>query len=304
MMELKILAPEDGGFAREIVWNNEELKRELAARMAEYDALVLTEDQVKEGKKELAALRKLRTAMDDERKRIKKQYLDPYQKFEAQIKEVIALVDAPIQLIDRQIKEFDEQKRIEKMNQIHEIYDQSIGTLRGILPFERVLDEKWLNATASLKSTEKAIHDLVDRVNSDLDTIEALGSRYDMQIRDVYIRTLDLSTALREKSRLEEQEKQLAERRAAQEREQAIRKEQEAREREQEETRRKAEAARQEDAEKEKAPLAPEETAVPEEPRYVVALEVYGSRAQLEAFQAFLQQNGITYRTTAKARRI
>ena len=298
MMELKILAPEDGGFAREIVWNNEELKRELAARMAEYDGLVLTEDQVKEGKKELAALRKLRTAMDDERKRIKKQYLDPYQKFEAQIKEVIALVDAPIQLIDRQIKEFDEQKRIEKMNQIHEIYDQSIGTLRGILPFERVLDEKWLNATVSLKSTEKAIHDLVDRVNSDLDTIEALGSKYGMQIRDVYIRTLDLSAALREKSRLEEQEKQLAERRAAQEREQAMRKDQEAREREQEETRRKAEAARQEGAEKEKAPSAPEE------PRYVVALEVYGSRAQLEVFQAFLQQNGITYRTTAKARRI
>lgn len=309
MMELRIISPAEGNVAQEIQWNNEELKQEIAARMAEYTGLVLTDDQVGEGKKELAKLRKLKDALESERKRIKAAYLEPYQKFEAQIKELAALIDGPIGLIDRQIKEYDQEKRVRKMNEIHDFFDENIGDLRFLITFPRIMDahQKWLNAGTSMKSIQAEILELVAKVNSDLATIESLGSRYDAQIRDIYIRTLDLSQAMQEKARLEEQERLLAERKAAQEAEAARQREAEARRAAEAAERRRQRAEEMEGAAQLEAPGAapmPAEEESQETPEYVVGLEVYGTREQLEAFQGFLNGQGIRYRTTAKARRI
>lgn len=53
-MELRIMSPQEGGFAKEIQWNNEELKAEIAATMKEYEGVVFTEDTVKDAKKDRA----------------------------------------------------------------------------------------------------------------------------------------------------------------------------------------------------------------------------------------------------------
>lgn len=310
MMELKILSPAEDGFVREIQWNNEELKQEIAARMAEYTGLVLTDDQIGDGKKELAKLRKLKEALENERKRIKGVCLAPYQKFETQVKEITALVDAPIQLIDGQIKEYDQEKKVRKMNEIHDFFDANIGDLRFLITFPGIMNahQKWLNAGVSMKSIQAEILDMVAKINADLATIESLGSRYDAQIRDVYIRTLDLSQAMQEKARLEEQERRLAERKAAQEAEAARRREQEEQQAAEEAERRRQQA----EARKNAAPgvAAPVDTPYPQdpvspqtEPAYVVGLEVFGTRGQLDAFCRFLKENGINYKVTAKPKR-
>lgn len=211
-MELKILSPQEGGFVKEIRWNNEELKAEIAEKMQEYKSLAFTEETIKEAKADRAKLNKLRTAFEDERKRIKKLCMAPYDEFEKQVKELIALIDEPIRLIDSQIKEVEEQRRVEKKGKVLEFYESTIGSLRGVLPFEKVFRPEYLNATKSMKSITQEIQALIDRVNSDLDTIEGFGSKYELQIKDAYLKTLDLSTAMQEKARLEEVERRLAER--------------------------------------------------------------------------------------------
>ena len=72
MLELKIFSPQESGFVPEIKWNNEELKVAIAEKMKEYNGLVFTEETISEGKKDRANLNKLRGAIDDERKRVKK----------------------------------------------------------------------------------------------------------------------------------------------------------------------------------------------------------------------------------------
>ena len=217
-MELKILSPQEGGFVKEIRWNNEELKAEIAEKMQEYKSLAFTEETIKEAKADRAKLNKLRTAFEDERKRIKKLCMAPYDEFEKQVKELIALIDEPIRLIDSQIKEVEEQRRVEKKGKVLEFYESTIGSLRGVLPFEKVFRPEYLNATKSMKSITQEIQALIDRVNSDLDTIEGFGSKYELQIKDAYLKTLDLSTAMQEKARLEEVERRLAERRQEEQR--------------------------------------------------------------------------------------
>lgn len=220
-MELKILSPQEGGFVKEIRWNNEELKAEIAEKMQEYKSLAFTEETIKEAKADRAKLNKLRTAFEDERKRIKKLCMAPYDEFEKQVKELIALIDEPIRLIDSQIKEVEEQRRVEKKGKVLEFYESTIGPLRGVLPFEKVFRPEYLNATKSMKSITQEIQALIDRVNSDLDTIEGFGSKYELQIKDAYLKTLDLSTAMQEKTRLEEVERRLAERKQEEQRREA-----------------------------------------------------------------------------------
>lgn len=222
-MELKILNPQEGGFLKEIQWNNEELKAEIAEKMQEYTSLVFTEDTIKEAKADRAKLNKLRTAFEDERKRIKKLCMAPYDAFEKQVKDLVALIDEPIRLIDGQIKEVEEQRRVEKKGKILEFYESTIGTLKGVLPFEKVFRPEYLNASKSMKSITEEIQALLDRVNSDLDTIEGFGSKYELQIKDIYLRTLDISVAMQEKARLEEVERQLAERKQREEQQAAER---------------------------------------------------------------------------------
>lgn len=55
-----------------ITGNFDTLKTALNAKLADFKNVVYTEDTVKDGKKDLAELRKLRTALDSKRKEIKK----------------------------------------------------------------------------------------------------------------------------------------------------------------------------------------------------------------------------------------
>ena len=56
-MELKIISPQEGGFVKEIQWNNEELKAEIAEKMRDYTGLVFTEDTIKDAKTQVLVLK-------------------------------------------------------------------------------------------------------------------------------------------------------------------------------------------------------------------------------------------------------
>lgn len=114
-MELKIYSPTEDGFIKAIEWNNEEIKREVADRVAHYKGLVYTDAQIPEAKKDHANLRKFAEALETKRKEVKKQCLAPYELFEKQVKEIVAIVNEPIALIDTQIKEYEQMKKDEKL---------------------------------------------------------------------------------------------------------------------------------------------------------------------------------------------
>ena len=152
-MELKSLSPQEGGFVKEIRWNNEELKAEIAEKMQEYKSLAFTEETIKEAKADRAKLNKLRTAFEDERKRIKKLWMAPYDEFEKQVKELIALIDEPIRLIDSQIKEVELKRREEKRQKIEELF-AGIG-FQTFVTLDKIWDDKWLNSSVTLGKIEE-----------------------------------------------------------------------------------------------------------------------------------------------------
>lgn len=223
-MELKIISPGENGFLKEIQWNQEEVKAWVAARVQDYKNIAYTEDQVKDMKKDRADLNKLRTAFESERKRLKKVCMEPYNLFEQQAKEVVALIDEPIQLIDSQLYELEEIRKQQKKKDIEALFD-TIG-FQTFVTLDNIFDQKWLNASVSLGKIEEQMKSIMYKIGTDVATIGNLPE-FSFEAMEVYKKTLDLNKAILEGQRLaeiqkrkqqyEEEQKRIAEEKARQE---------------------------------------------------------------------------------------
>lgn len=223
-MELKIISPGENGFLKEIQWNQEEVKAWVAARVQDYKNIAYTEDQVKDMKKDRADLNKLRTAFESERKRLKKVCMEPYNLFEQQVKEVVALIDEPIQLIDSQLYELEERRKQQKKKDIEALF-YTIG-FQTFVTLDNIFDQKWLNASVSLGNIEEQMKSIMYKIGTDVATIGNLPE-FSFEAMEVYKKTLDLNKAILEGQRLaeiqkrkqqyEEEQKRIAEEKARQE---------------------------------------------------------------------------------------
>lgn len=168
--------------------NFEDVEKSLKEVLANYKGIVVTEDTVKESKKDVAELRKIRTAIDDEKKKIKKLWNEPYLEFEDKCKKLMALVDEPISEINSQVAEFEAKRVAEKQEHIKELYTESIGEYGDYLPLERIKNPKWDNVSYSDKDIKYDISEAVTRVRSDIDAIKALNSEIEDECLKAYQR--------------------------------------------------------------------------------------------------------------------
>ena len=203
-MEMIMTTDLETALPAEIGFNFEELKQELTERLHHYNTLVVTEDAIKEAKEDLAKLRKLKEAIETRRKEVKRQCMAPYNAFEAQVKELTVLIDAPVASINGQIKAFDEQEKAKKRSEIEATYYELVPEeFRDIIPLERILDPSWLNKGTTMKSIQEAINTKMQRVNVDMTLLDMVDPKHLPAVRAKYIETLDITAALEHRDKLE-----------------------------------------------------------------------------------------------------
>lgn len=265
-------------------FNFEDLKKALAERMELYRGLVVTEDGIKAAKQDRADLNKLREAIEAKRKEVKKACMAPYTEFEGRVKELVQLVDAPIAAIDGQLKEYEEKRRAEKRAEIAAIYEETVGELKGILPFERLWRDEWYNTAWSMKKIREAIVAAEGKTASDLEVLSTVESEFAEAVRLKYLEALDLNAALAERARLQERAAKLREyeeqRRRAAEAEAANVPEAE-----------RAETAAKDAGQAEAAPATGAEETV-----YLLRFECQLTRSQAMELSAWLKDRNISYR--------
>lgn len=206
-MELKI---ENYEVAPSIDFNFEQLKTEVATKMADYSGLVYNDTQVGEAKKDIAGLRKFVTALDDARKDVKNRLLEPYKEFELKINEVKALVEEPIELIDSQLKTFEENRKTDKQKEIEAVYEKIEFKKPEFDFLSAVFNQKWLNATYSISTIENELREAILKYNDGLTTISKLAE-FQYETLMEYQRTLDLGKALEKNMLLKEEAQKKAE---------------------------------------------------------------------------------------------
>ena len=112
MNQMEIITTTDlNSIPRVIEWNFEDLKTELRSQLEVYKNLTVTADAIKVAKSDRANLNKLKTAVEEHRKEIKRRCLEPYNVFEAQCKELVGIISEPINAIDEQVKVFEDKEK-------------------------------------------------------------------------------------------------------------------------------------------------------------------------------------------------
>lgn len=191
-----------------ISFNFDELKTELEAKTSVYSTMVYTDDQIQAAKKDRADLNKLKKALNDERIRREKEYLVPFNAFKSQVNEIITIIDKPIGVIDQRVKEYEEQQKQDKKDNIQNFWN-SCEVPEG-LTLEKVFDPKWLNASTSMKSITESIDASINKFKEEMQTLANLPE-FGFEAQQVYISTLDINKAIAEGHRMAEVAKKKAE---------------------------------------------------------------------------------------------
>lgn len=172
--------------------------------------------QIKMAKDNRAWLNSIAKDLDSRRIQVKKAYLAPFEVAESQIKEITSRVKKVSDLLGDSIKQYDDACKAYRLNEIREAYEEYAGLLLDVVPVERLIQgEKWLNKSCT--TWKKELQQKLDRLAQDLQSLTKIGLPLDTfeDAKRILFESLDLSIAINEANRIEEQKARIAELEAA-----------------------------------------------------------------------------------------
>lgn len=167
--------------------NFQEMRHELAAMMTAYADLEVTEDNIPERKKDIATLRKIKTAIEDKRKETKRDYEKPFKSFEAECKSLTGIIDEQISRINADLNQFEQKRIAVKREAVRNIYNANIGEFSEYLPLETIYRQQWDNKSYSEKDIAGDIQTMVINVRQDLNTIDSMCAPWADECKLVYM---------------------------------------------------------------------------------------------------------------------
>lgn len=228
--------------------NFEQVEKAIQNTLSEYKGAVFTEDSKTYAKKIVASLRAQKKNLQDSLRDEKKKFMQPWDEFEARAKQLIAMYDEPIDLINGQVQAFEENRIAEKKRLIEQIYSELVPEeLASYISLQQIYNQKWENATVKEKEIRQEIIEISEKTQKDIETISSMESDAVPKALSMYQTSRDLSEAVsyinsyerqkqeilakeqerkrqeeEERIRREEREKLLAEQRAKEEQEAAL----------------------------------------------------------------------------------
>lgn len=262
-MEITIFNPTQAQPLPPVEWNYAEVKQWVEDGLARYKGVVYDDTQIALAKTDRANLNKLAAAIDAKRKEMKALYLQPYTEFEAQAKELTAMVKMQVDEIDAQVKAFENFRKEEKLALIKaEAYAPIIGDLAELIPYERLHNPKWLNVTTSMATIGEEIARICDKIISGLKAIDQLNLAPDVteRVKSVFLKNFELAAAIAEKERIMAERERLERYQAAQQ--------------------------------AQSAPTVAEQPATCEKV-YTLTFRIHATKAQIDALSAFMKSINI-----------
>jgi hypothetical protein len=257
--------------------NFEEIKKDLIEKTEVYGKIVYTDENIQTAKADRSTLNKFIKAVNDERIRIQKEYMKPFDSLKAQCDELMKIAEEPKAAIDKVVKEYEAIKQDEKRAAIESMF-KDMCFPEFVKLDQKIFDPRWLNATVSMKQIEESLLKTKEDIIQNCQTLAGLPT-YSQEAVIYYQRTLDVTGALakvRELSEIEAAKKKM-----------------------QEEERHLVPMPGAERLAELKAeypteiPVAPDK---PEEPQMWVQFEALLNSTQAAALKAFFNANGIEFR--------
>lgn len=279
-MEIQVFTPTQAQPLPPVEWNYTEVKQWVQDGLQAYKGRVYTNDTIAEAKKDRANLNKLAQAIAAKRREMKAIYLNPYEQFDLETKEIEKMITTVSAEIDAQVKAYEEFRKQEKQQFIVEqIYKPLIGNLAELVPYERLHNPKWLNVTTNMGDISDDLARTVEKIESGLKAIDQLNladADITERVKSVFLRNFDLAAAIAEKERIEAEREKLARYQAAQQAQTA-------------EVKPQAISA---PVEKEQ-PQQPAQRPQVDEKILEVVFRIHVTKSQLDGLGAYMKANGI-----------
>ena len=276
-MELVLSTPIEQLAPKLIAWNNAELLAQVKERLETYKGKIYDDNSIAEAKDDRATLNNFAKSLDSERIRIGKVYSTPYDKFKREVDEVVSAVKSVALTIDEQVKAYETKQQEKKLAEIKQYFEETVpDALKPFITYEKIHNVKWLNVTVKIPAVKKEIDATFEKITQELETIEALKSEDEIELKTIYFSTLSLTEAIKtnerrkaERQRVIEAQKAAAERKAAEEK-----------------------AAQQRVVQPAQKPEIPQEQ---DEPKFSISFKVTGTAEQINALDAYLKANNLKY---------
>lgn len=196
MNELQVSVQQQQGI---IKWNFDEIKAVCQQEMETYKKLVFTDADIKTAKSKLTELRKYRTQVEGVRKGVKAECLKPYDAFEKQSKELVGIIDEPINLISKQVAEYEASRKKQQREAILSYMDERFAPFAKELADRlkrQIYDSRWENLTAKKSDWQPAIDAKAAAVLRDVQVLGGIEEEFRGEAEKVYYSSLALSDAL------------------------------------------------------------------------------------------------------------
>lgn len=144
----------------EITFDADGLNAAIDSVLADYIALVVTENMVAGIKSEMAALNKIKERIDAARKEITAQIGAPLKEFDALVKAAVQRIMEARAQLDAQVKAFEAKERESRRPGVQEIIDEVLAVAE-LTDFAVPFDDRWLNKTATAKNIRAEVESIV-----------------------------------------------------------------------------------------------------------------------------------------------
>ena len=184
---------------QKITDNMSEVKEYALKTKKYYETLVYNDEQIKEAKDERASINKVVKKVADYRKDTVEKFNKPLEEFVKTAKETESILKEASNCIDVQIKKYEEEEKQAKKKECKELFDNLVGDLSELISFEKVFDNRWLNKTTKMTEVEQDIKNVIEKVNTGLQSIKGLNSEFETELINTFLQDYDLSKAIMKK---------------------------------------------------------------------------------------------------------
>ncbi|HHR2938468.1 TPA: DUF1351 domain-containing protein [Listeria monocytogenes] len=136
----------------------------------------VTEENVKQSKKLLAAVNKEVKNLESERISIKKEMLEPYNEFEKQVKEIVSIVKTADEMVRQQVTQMEEEEREDKKLVLKRMFEKRIRMydFKTYFTFDDFIENRHLNKSLSINKIESEMVEWLTKIETELKIIETM----------------------------------------------------------------------------------------------------------------------------------
>jgi len=133
--------------------------------------------------------------------------MEPYLRIEAQIKELISMIDEPLGEIDSFVMEVEEAEKQQKLEEVRGWYNGASGSLgdlaQKVFDAPGFLDPKWLNKSTRTVVWQSELKEKINRAASEIASIQSSAGSHTAAVLTKYLDGMDLEAAKEFKHNLE-----------------------------------------------------------------------------------------------------